>query len=1063
MPGMDSRHLASLASSYQIRTSFDTHSEHRQRAQKHAANHARPLPANHAISHILDSLDALTPPPVLRRDDVQDNSDSTSSSRPYSDYSRGSAALSATRSISPGSGSRYGAGQARPDDVDDDHFFDPVPPPSVPTPESSVRSPAAPAPSVGTGSPNGISQRGLSPSRKKSFRSKGDKSPVKNKLSAESWVTQTPRAASQTAATEMDGTPDTVRTQRSLRRVVSRESLRPQSADRTPLPELRTLSRAEQIIARSPPTKPTSRGRLYLNEDIAVSDEPASGFTDLTSRNGDGFVHSGIVESTNGDPATASESRLRKRSKSTISDSIPTRTSSLRQPSRSPNPGRKKDKKQKRPAVTSHPGEGSVDVESMLLPRSNNISEASWADLGDDDETVRRIRQLREQRKSRLQASVTPDSTSPGIDSETYPASLSPNNPADSVHQIGAADGRPLVVRALHESMAYTDAQSLSNSYGLPVPAHNGLHAAHKDRSNTSNQWKHIPIPLIPQELPAHSNLDRPSTARTTLISKTSLDYSYTDAMDALQSNQRDQPSPLLATSDPWVKGVDEINSATNPVTRSKSITASSVQVPDRPDQTSEIQRKKSRRKTTNDPRQGTADRPDMQRRDSIDDTISDYLNDPRLSRKVKHPITGRVISFSEVGDPNGAAVFVCVGMGLTRYVTAFYDELATTLRLRLITPDRPGVGRSEPYPSTDRPGPLSWPDDVLAICQELNIQRFSLLAHSAGAIYALATALILPHLVTGKVHLLAPWIPLSQLEATNHSTVSAPPAGALPRGQRFLRVLPTSFFKAANSSFMTATSTSLRPASRRQIEAAKEQRRLERDDISRPPTQPVLDHQRRESMMLMDQFMPTTAPTMPNLPAAYQDVGKLQRGSIILSATALPTDPEFSFASTALKAAEHAERERQLEYTSRLTQRTWDLATRDSNPATDLLVCLERNREIGFRYTDVTREVVITHGSDDKRVPIGNVKWVAEQMNIRAYMGGRDQADEPSLPRTRDDWDDPRRTTGGCEVRVLPGEGHRLMASAPIMSGVLTEIAGYWTTSRIGGPVGGEEKSMSI
>jgi pimeloyl-ACP methyl ester carboxylesterase len=47
--------------------------------------------------------------------------------------------------------------------------------------------------------------------------------------------------------------------------------------------------------------------------------------------------------------------------------------------------------------------------------------------------------------------------------------------------------------------------------------------------------------------------------------------------------------------------------------------------------------------------------------------------------------------------------------MGLTRYITAFYDELALTLKLRLITPDRPGVGDSEPY-SDGTATPLSWP-----------------------------------------------------------------------------------------------------------------------------------------------------------------------------------------------------------------------------------------------------------------------------------------------------------------------------------------------------------------
>lgn len=92
---------------------------------------------------------------------------------------------------------------------------------------------------------------------------------------------------------------------------------------------------------------------------------------------------------------------------------------------------------------------------------------------------------------------------------------------------------------------------------------------------------------------------------------------------------------------------------------------------------------------------------------DSIDMEVEGYLNSPRLSQRIRHPQTGRVISFSEVGDPQGFAVFVCVGMGLTRYVMAFYDQLALTLKLRLITPDRPGIGGSQVDPNGT---PLSWP-----------------------------------------------------------------------------------------------------------------------------------------------------------------------------------------------------------------------------------------------------------------------------------------------------------------------------------------------------------------
>jgi len=92
---------------------------------------------------------------------------------------------------------------------------------------------------------------------------------------------------------------------------------------------------------------------------------------------------------------------------------------------------------------------------------------------------------------------------------------------------------------------------------------------------------------------------------------------------------------------------------------------------------------------------------------DSIDVEVLQYLDSPRLSQKIRHPQTGRIISFSEVGDPEGFAVFVCVGMGLTRYVMAFYDQLAATLKLRLITPERPGIGSSQPDPNGT---PLSWP-----------------------------------------------------------------------------------------------------------------------------------------------------------------------------------------------------------------------------------------------------------------------------------------------------------------------------------------------------------------
>ena len=108
--------------------------------------------------------------------------------------------------------------------------------------------------------------------------------------------------------------------------------------------------------------------------------------------------------------------------------------------------------------------------------------------------------------------------------------------------------------------------------------------------------------------------------------------------------------------------------------------------------------------------RQSTAEeRPSSM--DSIDLAVEAYVSSSRLTQKVPHPRSGRMIAFSEVGDPKGHVVFCCLGMGLTRFLMAFYDELARTLKLRLVTLDRPGVGESEPCLDGSAT-PLSWPGE---------------------------------------------------------------------------------------------------------------------------------------------------------------------------------------------------------------------------------------------------------------------------------------------------------------------------------------------------------------
>ncbi|KAJ2980137.1 hypothetical protein NUW58_g7026 [Xylaria curta] len=335
--------------------------------------------------------------------------------------------------------------------------------------------------------------------------------------------------------------------------------------------------------------------------------------------------------------------------------------------------------------------------------------------------------------------------------------------------------------------------------------------------------------------------------------------------------------------------------------------------------------------------------------------------------------------------------------MGLTRYITAFYDELALALKLRLITPDRPGVGDSEAYGGTTTP--LSWPDDVYAICQALKVTKFSILAHSAGAIYALATALRMPQHIRGRIHLLAPWIPPSQMNVFG-TTQALPPTNAIPTSQKILRALPTPFLKVANSSFMTTTSSS--------ITSSLPKNSPRRGKRKSSANEENIPHEAEINTLSPEHDAPSDRPR-------------------VSSHHANPEDSAAAVASDAL-----ADKERQTSYDMRLTHAIWDLATTGANPAVDLLVCLERRHTIGFRYVDITRPVVIHHGSKDTRVPVDNVRWLGKAM---------------------------RR----CEVRVLEGQTHGLMANASVMGGVLVEISKEWEDwTRLTNPRRNEERGRS-
>jgi pimeloyl-ACP methyl ester carboxylesterase len=80
--------------------------------------------------------------------------------------------------------------------------------------------------------------------------------------------------------------------------------------------------------------------------------------------------------------------------------------------------------------------------------------------------------------------------------------------------------------------------------------------------------------------------------------------------------------------------------------------------------------------------------------------------------------------------------------MPSSRLEGALWQPLALHHNLRIITPDRPGMGLSCPHPRLTL---LSYPTDVLALATHLKIAQFRVLSASGGGPYALACLYSLP------------------------------------------------------------------------------------------------------------------------------------------------------------------------------------------------------------------------------------------------------------------------------------------------------------------------------
>lgn len=107
----------------------------------------------------------------------------------------------------------------------------------------------------------------------------------------------------------------------------------------------------------------------------------------------------------------------------------------------------------------------------------------------------------------------------------------------------------------------------------------------------------------------------------------------------------------------------------------------------------------------------------------------------------------GRGIGYCVYGDPAGKVVLNCHGGLVSGHDAAPADRHASSLGLCIVSPDRPGVGRTDRLPDY---GMLSWVKaDVGPLLEHLQIDQFAVTGWSEGGQYALAVALELESRVT--------------------------------------------------------------------------------------------------------------------------------------------------------------------------------------------------------------------------------------------------------------------------------------------------------------------------
>jgi pimeloyl-ACP methyl ester carboxylesterase len=122
----------------------------------------------------------------------------------------------------------------------------------------------------------------------------------------------------------------------------------------------------------------------------------------------------------------------------------------------------------------------------------------------------------------------------------------------------------------------------------------------------------------------------------------------------------------------------------------------------------------------------------------------------------------GGSVAVDEYGDHAGTPVFFCHGWPSSRYMGVLTHDAARDLRVRIISPDRPGVNESAFQENRTL---LDWPVLLRDLASQLGIKKFRVLGISGGAPYAYVSAWSMPEQVEA-ISVVSGVPPISELKA---------------------------------------------------------------------------------------------------------------------------------------------------------------------------------------------------------------------------------------------------------------------------------------------------------